>query len=122
MQRKRQSVLASRARQSRTARNLRPLIQALEERRLFAATLDIIGGVLTYNGSAVNNNLTVSVSSPSGAGTYTFNDTGETITVGATAMGLGALGSGTNTVTVPDGAVNSMLIDVDGGNDSVNLS
>src|SRR4051812_40434304 len=121
MQRKSECVSASRARKLRKACNVRPLIQALEDRRLFAATLEIIGGVLTYNGSAVSNDLSVSVSSPSGAGTYTFNDTGETITVGPTAAGLGALGSGTNTVTVPDGAVNAMLLDVDGGNDTISI-
>ncbi|MDB5324823.1 MAG: alkaline phosphatase, partial [Phycisphaerales bacterium] len=122
MKRKNESVSASRARQLREACSVRPLIQALEGRRLFASTLDVIGGVLTYNGSAVNNNLTVSVSSPSGAGSYTLNDTGETITVTVAAQGLGATGNGTNTVVIPDGAVNSMLIDTDGGNDVVNLS
>jgi hypothetical protein len=112
----------SKSRRQAKARTQRPLVQALEQRRLFAATLDIVpGGVLVYNGSAVANNLSISVSSPSGAGQYFFNDTGETITVGPGAAALGAVGSGTNFVQLPDGAVNAMLIDLDGGTDILNI-
>lgn len=61
-----------------------------------SATLDIVGGVLTYTaGSGTSNVLTISDS----GGNYTFSDSGETITLGGGATGAGWTGSGTNTVT-----------------------
>src|SRR4051794_9763740 len=73
--------------------------ETLEDRRLLAATLDITaGGVLTYDGSVVDNNTTISDTSTSGAGNYIFSDTGETITLTPAAILLGWTGNGTNTV------------------------
>jgi len=96
--------------------------ERLEDRCLLAASLDISAlGVLTYLGSAVNNNTSISDSSTSGSGNYTINDTGETITLSAAAIALGWTGSTTHTVTGPDSSVNSMSVDVDGGNNVVNI-
>src|SRR5258708_5257621 len=58
------------------------------------------GGVLTYTGSDVARTLTISVT----GGVYTFNDSGETITVGGAGSG-GCTGGGTNTVTCPSLAI-----------------
>lgn len=55
-----------------------------------------MAGALTYTaGAGISNGLTISTA----AGSYTINDTGETITLGAGATGAGWTGSGTNTVT-----------------------
>jgi hypothetical protein len=106
------------------ARRSRPLLWAetLEDRRLLAATLDIAaGGALTYAGSAVGNVSTVSDSSTTGTGNYSFSDTAETITLGPAAIGLGWTGSGINMVTGPDASVNSMFVNVGAGTDTVNI-
>src|SRR4051794_17840426 len=98
------------------------LPETLEDRRLLAATLDLTaGGALTYNGSAVDNNTTISDTSTSGAGDYVFSDTGETITLTPAAILAGWTGDGTNTVTGPDSSVTSLLVNVDSGNDTVNV-
>lgn len=63
-------------------------------------------------GPGVNNNLTVSV----GGGNYTFADSGETITLTATALAAGWTGSGTNTVTGPTASVTGAITSIDLGN------
>jgi len=105
-------------RRPRSARARRtPVVQFLETRRLLAATLDVVAGALSYSGSSVGNNLSLSLS----GATYTFNDTGETITLTAGAIGAGAAGGGTNTVTIPNANVNSIAIDTDSNTDVVTL-
>jgi len=70
---------------------------------------------LTYTGSGLNNNLTISYS----GGTYTFSETAEIINV--TNNGTGSVtGSGTNTVTVTN--VASMTVLGSSGQDSLRLN
>src|SRR4051812_25736520 len=93
----------------------RMMLECLEDRLAPAATLNITGTVVTYTASVgtIVNNLTVSVS----GSTYTFNDTGETISLTGTTTGW--TGSGTNTVTGPDSSITSISIGTDDGNDIV---
>ena len=82
------------------------------------ATLDVTGGVLTYTASAgAANGLTVSLSGAN----YTFNETGQTIMLTANAIAAGFSGDGTNTVTGPDAAVNSVSVALGDGNDTLTL-
>ena len=72
------------------------------------------GNALSFQGSAVNNNVTVSYS----AGTYTINDTSEIINVtnnGSATVG----GSGTNTVTIS--GIVSLSLDSDDGADTFHI-
>src|SRR5262249_744608 len=81
-----------------------PMVVEQLEVRLTPSTLAIVGNTLTYTATPTEtNNLTVSVS----GATYTFKDTGATITTGI----AGSTGSGTNTVTVPDAGFTSIGID-----------
>src|SRR5438067_775172 len=82
-----------------------------------AATLDIVGGALTFTDAGTENNtLTVSL----GGGIYTFNDTATTITRGAGATAAGC--SGSSTVSCPASAVTSTItINAGGGTNVVNL-
>src|SRR5438874_10312030 len=67
------------------ATGYRPRLENLEDRTLLS-TLDVTGGSLTYTASAgVANSLTIGVSGTA----YTFDDTGETITLTANAMNAG---------------------------------
>src|SRR5262245_4934698 len=91
-------------------RRTRLRLESLED-RLTPAQLDIVGSVLTYTAAPAETNvLRVSVTG-SGAGTsYTFNDTGALITLGAGALAAGWGGDGTNTVsgTFAAGAPNTI--------------
>jgi large repetitive protein len=121
-----QKVTSSRRRRiaDTRAKRTRALVGAetLENRQLLAATLDINGvGALTYSGSGVNNNVSISDSATTGFGNYTISDTGETISLSLNAISLGWTGSGTNTVTGPDSSVNSMAVNVGPGSDTVNI-
>lgn len=82
-----------------------------------AASLDVTTGVLSYTGSGLANNLTVFIS----AGTYTFADTGETITLTANAVTAGWSGSGTNTVTGPSAGLTAISINSGSGTDTVKV-
>jgi hypothetical protein len=90
-------------------------VEPLEGRTLLTASILIDPtNALSYTGSAVNNNLTISVSN----GTYTFNETAETISV--TNNGSAVVnGGGTNTVTVS--GIVSIAVDTANGDDTVNL-
>jgi hypothetical protein len=94
----------------------RPAIEQLETRLTPASTLSISGGVLTFSAIAGKTNvLTVSVS----GSTYTFNDTGDTITL----SGVTGTGSGGNTVTVSriTNTFSSIALNTDDLNDTVNI-
>src|SRR5579872_5684441 len=54
-----------------------PTLERLEDRLTPSANLDIVGGALTYTGSAVNNSLTVSAAGTAPTALYTFTDAGE---------------------------------------------
>ncbi len=85
----------------RLPRRRTPLSFERLEDRTTPSTLDFGGGVLSYTASTnVGSNFTLSYS----GGTYTLSDSAETITVTAAAQAAGFTGSGTNTVTGPDGA------------------
>ena len=83
------------------------LIELLEDRTLLS-TLDITSGALTYDATTTVSNLTVSSTGP--AGTETFTDTGQLITLTTAAMTAGWSGSGTDTVSGPANTVSSMAI------------
>jgi hypothetical protein len=87
----------STAESTRIPRRSRPWLEQLED-RLTPSDLSLTGGTLTYVATAnETNNLTVSFA----AGTYTFYDTGATITAPTSA---GWSGNGTSMVTVATGA------------------
>lgn len=87
------------------------------EDRLTPATLDIVGGALTFVDAASEaNNLTVAV----GAGVYAFNDSATPIVLGSGATAAGWKGSGTNTASGPASAVDSIGFSVGSGTDTVN--
>src|SRR5436305_141991 len=84
---------ARRPQRARSRLRLEPL-----EDRLAPATLDVPGGSLIYTASGgVANNLAIGVLATS----YTFTDTGETITLTPNAVAAGWSGSGTNSVSGP---------------------
>src|SRR5262245_50554629 len=77
-------------------------VERLDDRSL-PASLSLTNTVLSYTaGNPVANNLTVT----QGAGTYTFNDTAETITTTV----AGSTGSGTHAVTVPASGVSALSV------------
>ncbi len=89
------------------------------ETRIAPATLDVVGGSLTYTGGGVAaNDLVLAVSGVN----YTFTDSAETITLTAAAITAGFTGSGTNTVTGPDAAVNSIAISLGIGSDDFTVN
>jgi hypothetical protein len=93
------------------------VLEALEDRVLLSV-LNIVSKALTYVAAAgIANNLTISTAGATGA--YTFNDAGETITLGPGAIGAGWTGSGTHTVTGPDASVASIAVDTKDGNHTV---
>ena len=82
----------------------RPRLEGLEP-RLAPAVLDVTGGSLTYTASAgVANNLQIL----NAGGNYTFNDTGEAITLTANAVAAGWTGGG-NSVTGPTSSVTASV-------------
>ena len=88
------------------------MIETLEERAV-PATIASAANVLTYAATVgVNNNLTVSISRDA---LFVLTDTGETITTGIS----GATGSGTNSVTIPTGAVSGISLQLGDGNDAI---
>jgi hypothetical protein len=89
----------------------------LEERCLLAASLDITAGVLTYNGSAVDNNTTIDDTSNTGSGNIVISDTAEVIDLTPAAIALGWTGTGTNTVTGLQSTVTSMVVNGNAGSD-----
>jgi hypothetical protein len=93
-------------------------LEVLED-RLVPATLQVVNGMLTYTAAnGIANRLDVSASS---AGTYTFQDTAETITV----VGIpGAVGGGTKIVTVPTSQVPPAGISINLGdkNDTLTIN
>lgn len=95
-----------------------PLIEILET-RIAPATLNLVGSLLTYSGgSGINNVLTLDISGAS----YTLADTAEVITLNAAAINAGFSGSGTNNITGPVSAVNSISIVLGDGTDVFNLN
>ncbi len=98
-----------------------PTLEQLEDRLTPSANLDIVGGALTYTGSAVNNRLTVLVAGTAPTSLYTFTDAGETITLGAGAIAAGWTGSGTNTVRGASSSVGSIGIDLGDGDDTADV-
>ena len=96
-----------------------PALDRIEilEARIAPATLDVVGGVLTYTaGAGAGNSLTLSISGAN----YVFTDTGETITLGAGAVGFS--GGGTNTVQGPNTSVNSIVALLGDQNDTLTIS
>src|SRR5262249_23959534 len=95
-----------------------PGFEALEDRCL-PATLQVVGGLLTYTaGNGIANKLNVTANS---AITYTFQVTAETIVV----VGIpGAVGSGTKVVTPPTSQVPSAGIAINLGdkNDALTIN
>src|SRR4051794_18971960 len=84
----------------------RPMSLEVLEDRLAPATLNIVGGALTFTDSGAEaNNLTVSVSS----GVYSFNDAATNITLGSGATAAGWRGAGTKTVSGPAAAVTGTM-------------
>jgi Ca2+-binding RTX toxin-like protein len=85
-----------------------------------AATMDIAGGVATYTaGPYIINNLTVTFD---GTGnTFTFQETGETITLGGGATGAGCTGSGTNTVVCPGASITAFTVNLQDRDDTFTL-
>ncbi|HET6426579.1 MAG TPA: hypothetical protein VFG20_23005 [Planctomycetaceae bacterium] len=94
----------------------------LEARSLLAATLTgLANGNVVYGGTGVSNNLIISFDS--NTSTYTFSDSGETITLSGTVSG--GTGSGTGTITfdattLP--AFNNLIINTGGGNDTITIN
>lgn len=104
-------------------RRIRLHLESLEDRST-PAQLDISGNLLTYTADTGESNvLRVSVTGSGAGTTYTFNDTGALITLGAGATGAGWTGSGTNTVTgtFAAGAPNTIRIDLGDQNDTANI-
>ena len=88
------------------------------EARIAPAILDVAGGVLTYTaGGGINNAVTLSIAGPN----YVLNDTGELISLTASAIAAGFTGNLTNTVQGPNAAVNSLNINTGDLNDQVSL-
>src|SRR5262245_3833576 len=106
-------------RRCRPTKRARPQLglEVLEDRWM-PASLQVVNGLLTYTaGNGIANKLNVSASI---AGTYTFQDTAETITV----VGIpGAVGSGTKIVTLPTAQVPSAGIGINLGdkNDALTI-
>lgn len=93
----------------------------LETRTLLAATLNgLADGRVIYSGTAVANNLTVDFNGTN----YSFSDSGETITLAGTLVGIGA-GSGTNTVTFDPSLLASFTffnVNTSTGNDTITIN
>jgi len=82
------------------------------------ASLDVVGGALTFTaGAGETNAVTVSVT----GGVYSVNDTGTTITLGSGAVAAGWTGSGTNAVRGRDASVTSLALNLGDGDDKLNL-
>src|SRR5688572_30811003 len=97
-----------------------PLIQSLEDRRLFAAILNVgPGGALTYTGSSVDNNLRLSGAD---SGSHAFRETAEPITLTQAAIDVGARLGEDGTAFVPNEKVSSILINTALGNDTVDIN
>ncbi len=95
-----------------------PALEHLED-RITPSTLDFQNGALIYTASqGAASNFTISLS----GSTYTLSDSAETITVTAAAQAAGFGGSGTNTVTGPDGsALKAIQVTLGGLNDTANI-
>lgn len=95
----------------------RPALEHLEDRTVPTAVLNISAqGVATFTGSAVNNNLTLSLS----GGVYTFADQSEAITV--TGQGAaGFTGGGTKIVQGPSSSVSGLIFNLGSGQDTFEL-
>lgn len=90
----------------------RPAFELMED-RVVPATLDVVGGVLTFsNGAGEDNTVTLLLS----GGNYTINDTASTITLGAGATGAGFVSNNANSVTGPAAGIASLSFD--GGGDA----
>ena len=112
---KRRSAARHRASSGRVRAGLR--IEPLERRALLSTLNLDAAELLNYTAAAlVPNNLTISLVS----NTYTFNDTAEAITVSGAGSGA-CTGSGTNTVTCPNGDVSSIRVDTGDLNDTVTV-
>src|SRR5262245_58100848 len=97
-------------------RKRRSLVQVepLEGRALLAAVLIDALNNLSITGTAVNDNLTISVA----GGTYTFNDTADVFMV--TNQGSATVdGDGTSTLTAS--GIASIAVNTGAGDDTVNL-
>jgi len=96
---------------------MRLRVERLED-KLTPATLDLVGGVLTFTDSGTEaNNLTVAV----GAGVYSFNDSLTPIALGSGAIAAGYKGSGTSTISGPETGVDGLTFNLGGGSNTVNL-
>jgi Ca2+-binding RTX toxin-like protein len=86
-----------------------------------AATMDIAGGTATYNaGSYIINNLTITFDDV--GNTFTFQETGETISLGGGATGAGCTGSGTNTVVCPGASITAFTVNLSDRDDTFVLA
>ena len=92
-------------------------LESLEARET-PATLDVVGGVVTFTATAGETNaLTVVLNN----GLYRVIDTGATIDLGAGAIAAGWSGSGTGIVRGLDISVNSIAVNLGDGNDTFDL-
>ena len=86
------------------ARSIASRIEPLEA-RIAPATLDVVGGALTYTaGAGINNSVTLGISGAN----YSIGDSQETISLGSGAVTAGFTGGGTNTVLGPNAGVSSL--------------
>jgi acrosin len=82
------------------------------------ASLNIVGGALTFTGAVGETNaLSLSVT----GGVYKFTDAGATITLGAGALAAGWTGSGTGSVTGRDSSVSSIAVNLGDMDDTFDL-
>ncbi len=97
-------------------------LDLLEERTLLSTiTLDIAGGALSYAETGTPGSGSVlTVSTTGKAGSYTFSESTQPITLGPGAVLAGWTGSGTDTVTGPDSSVTSIAI-TKLGQDNINI-
>jgi len=108
------------ARPARPGRRLRrPGLEALEDRRLLAASLDIAGGVLSFQAAGSAMNLSISVD---GSDVYTLRDPTQAITLGGGASGW-TLSLDGHTATGPAASFTSIAVVGDAGafNDVVSV-
>ena len=89
------------------------------EDRFAPAAFNIVSGAAVYNGDAGDNAVTVGLNG--GSSTYQITDADATITLGVNATSLGWSGSGTNTITGPQGSVSSLEFDLLGGVNSLTV-
>ncbi|MEQ1862433.1 MAG: hypothetical protein ABMA13_21150 [Chthoniobacteraceae bacterium] len=98
--------------------NTRIRIEILES-RIAPATLDVVGGLLTYTaGVGIGNSVTLAIAGAN----YSINDSQEPISLGSGAVTAGFTGSGSNTVLGSNTAVSSLSFLLGDQNDQFAVS